>query len=326
MPARARPVLGGGLAVVARAEQHHGVAGRLRRVRAQVEHELVHAHPTGDAEPTAPDLHRPAPGAVGRPGGRAAARRRRSRSGRARARSRASWCRRARRRRPARRGPRLAEGQVRLQPHRRAQPEVGRSPEVRHRGQPVDRQPGPHQVVVHRGVGERRRGVGQVADLESAPRDSATRNRLGEHLAPGACTVGWPGSSANARWDQTPTTRHRPSASAASAASSTASARPASARCGPARCPPSGARRAVRPVLRAASTISASVHGAPTDRSTSARSASAKPGAGRVQPGEQRSGRPPPTAARAPRPAARRRASSAPPASAARAAGTSPWP
>ena len=74
----------------------------------------------------------------------------------------------------------LGQRQLRLQPHRRHQPEPLRSGDLRDRGQPEDRQPGPDQVEVHGRVRQGRGGVRQVTHLQVRPGSLGERDGLGE--------------------------------------------------------------------------------------------------------------------------------------------------
>src|SRR5579859_140463 len=60
---RVGPVVGGRLAALARAEEDRDVTGG-HRVVAAVDHDLVHAHPTGDGTPLAGNPYRAGVGAV----------------------------------------------------------------------------------------------------------------------------------------------------------------------------------------------------------------------------------------------------------------------
>ena len=136
--------------------------------------------------------------------------------------------------------------------------------------------PGSHQVEVLRPVPSTwrpswRGGAprGRCRRTPRAPRRRGTPR-------PGAAIVGWPGASAYAKCDHSPTTRTAPSASALRAATTRSGQ---SARAAPPRFRPLSTlrcTRAVVPASRAAATTSSSAQPALTDRSTSARSASAQ--------------------------------------------------
>ena len=107
-------------------------------------------------------------------------------------------------------------------------------------------------------------------------------------------TVGCSGSSANAKWHQSPTTSTAPPPAARRTSGRSAARSPGMSPLRPR--PVSTLRwtRAVRPVARAAAASSSRAHGAETETSTSASTRLAQGRAGRVQPGEDpRVGDPP---------------------------------
>src|SRR4051812_20044495 len=167
---RLRPVLGGGLAAVAGAEEDRLGADR-GLVPAEVDDELVHRDPARDGPPLAADQHRAGAGGVPRdavavPDGHQAE-------------------------------GRLAGGDVvmpvtdavtarnvlherdgRRQLHDRPQPEVGGGTDLGARRDPVEGDTGPYEVEVGLGEGERGGRVGDVPHLGAY----APLLGLGEHL------------------------------------------------------------------------------------------------------------------------------------------------
>ena len=163
------PLLGGGLAVVPRAEQHDFLAGRHRLV-AEVDDELIHAHRARDGPPAAARGHQRPSGRRARHAVRVAERHQPERGlavgdvpvavGHA----------------GAGRHP-LDQGQPGAQRHGRPQP--GRRA-ARQGGHAVQAAAEPHQVQPGAGHGQRGRGVGDVPDLGRDARLLGVRDRVGE--------------------------------------------------------------------------------------------------------------------------------------------------
>ena len=80
-------------------------------------------------------------------------------------------------------GPdRLHGRETDLDRHRRPQPELLGPAELRDRREPVHRETGTHEVQVHGGIGQRRRRVGQVTDLERHAAGLDQSDELAEQL------------------------------------------------------------------------------------------------------------------------------------------------
>ena len=115
-------------------------------------------------------------------------------------------------------GTRLTWTSARPDRHRRAQPGRGAAGK---RGQPEHRPAGPDQVEPGLGQGERGRRVGQVPHLGPGPGLSRRTPPPPGTRPAGPSIDGWPGMSAQAKCDQSPTMRTWPAASAARAAATT---------------------------------------------------------------------------------------------------------